>query len=118
MDTNLGTHKIMDISLKRFSSIDLPFRCTVTAKRIGARVTNFTPKFEYIGTDNHGNMQFRDQRLDRLIKENIADKGNEWLKQDFFQSFDVEPQGGQRYKLTLVKTIAEAREYSKIIDLD
>ena len=55
---------------------------------------------------------------DRTTLENIADKGNEWLKQDFFQSFDVEPQGGQRYKLTLVKTIAEAREYSKIINLD
>lgn len=115
---NFGTHQITDVTLESLSSINLPFRCTVTAKRIGARMLNFTPSFEYAGTDEYGNRLYRDQRVDQWMKENITNIANEGLKKDYKQSFDIEPLGGQRYKLTLVKTIAEMREYSKIINLD
>jgi hypothetical protein len=114
---SLGTHQITDITLEKFSSIDFPFRCTVTAKRIGMSMTNFTPSFEYAGTDEYGNRQYRDQRLDKLAKEKFTDMANELAKQDFTQSFDVEPQGNQLYKLILVRGMHDSREYSKVVDL-
>jgi hypothetical protein len=114
---SLGTYQITDITLERLSSIDLPFRCSVIAKRIGMNMTNFTPSFEYAGTDEYGNRLYRDQRLDKLAKEKITDMANEVAKQDFTQSFNVEPQGNQRYKLMLVPGMADSREYSTIVDL-
>jgi hypothetical protein len=114
---NLGTYQITDITLERLSSIDLPFRCTVTAKRIGMSMTNFTPRFEYAGTDDSGNRVYRDQRLDKLAKEKITDMANEVARQDFTQSFNVEPQGNQLYKLILVPGMLDSREYWKMVDL-
>lgn len=114
---NPGTYQITEITLEKLSSIDLPFQCSVTAKRIGMSMTNFTPSFEYAGTDEYGNRQYRDQRLDKLAKEKFTDMANELAKQDFTQSFNIEPQGNQLYKVTLVRGMLDSREYSKVVDL-
>jgi hypothetical protein len=81
------------------------------------RMTNFTPSFEYDGTDDSGNRVYRDQRLDKLVKEKATDMANEVARQDFTQSFNIEPQGNQLYKLTLVRGMLDSREYSKMVDL-
>ncbi|SEO18043.1 hypothetical protein SAMN05216404_11322 [Nitrosospira multiformis] len=109
MAVDLGTFRIMAITPEKFSSIDRPFQCTATASRSGARAKNLSTDSEHAKTG---------ERLDKAVRDKIADVTTEMGKSDFKQPFKVDPLGNQLYKLTWIPQMLElSREYSVVVDL-
>lgn len=109
MSVDLGTFKIMAVTPEKFSSIDRPFQCTATASRSGARAENLSADSKHANTV---------ERVDKAVRDKIANVTTEVAKGDFKQTFQIDALGNQRYKLTLIPGILElSREYSTVVDL-
>ena len=114
---NLGEMRINSITLGNLSSINRPYTCEITAINIGASLEDFTPDFEYVGTDDHGNDRYIDRRLEQMVRGKAAEFATERASGPYTRSLRIEPQMNKSFKLTLKPEIGLSREYSTVVSL-
>ena len=79
---------------------------------------NFSPEFEWAGTDKDGNPLYLDKRFEKELKELAADSVNAQSKKPYSRLLEITPQGNHSYKLKLAPLIIDIkREYSTVINL-
>ena len=117
---NSGSFRILSVAAKAISSIDRPFLCEVVAKRIGTSFTNIKPDWEVVDHMDNGDLVVHDQRFEASMNQAMAQGATALANAvPWIQSFQVAPQGGTQFKLTMQQQlIAMSRDYATLIDLN
>ena len=115
-----GSLQVVSVAEHAVSSIDRPFLCEVTAKRIGVTVESIKPDFSVVETYDDGDVLVHDQRFEAGVSRALAAGATRMgAAAPWIQPFRVQPLGERRYQLTMQpQMFGLSREYTSVVDLD